>query len=250
MRVGRFVFKPTLIPSLLTVLVMAILLALGFWQLERARQKALIQEDFKVHAALPAVPLTGVDLTNAATRFRKVVAQGRYDTRHQILLDNQVQNGRPGFHVLTPLQAPEMAQAILVNRGWVPLQGSRQNLPDITVNKIDVVINGRIGQPANPGLRLSAPTIEELDWPRVVQYVDYPQLTAELGYPLAPAIILLDSQVEDGYRREWQPQVTRFGPERHRGYAMQWFSLAVTLMVIYLVVNTHRIAEQKGEPRC
>jgi surfeit locus 1 family protein len=242
MRVGGFEFKPTLIPSVITVMVMAMLLALGFWQLERARQKALIQEDFKTRATLPTVPITTVDLTDAASRFREVIAKGRYDARHQILLDNQVQNGRPGFHVLTPLQVPGLAKAILVNRCWVPLGESRQQLPDIALNENgkEVAISGRLGQPANPGLRLSAPVTDEPDWPRVVQYVDYSQLSAELGYPLAPAVILLDPRSENGYRREWQLQMTRFGPQRHQGYAVQWFSLAATLMVIYLVVNTQR----------
>lgn len=244
MHVGSFVFKPTLIPSLLTLVVMAILLALGFWQLDRARQKVLIEEDFMAHDNLPAVPVTTVDLTNTAL-FRKVIAAGRYDARHQILLDNQVQDGRVGFHVFTPLQVPGMAQALLVNRGWVPLEASRQQLPDITVKEMDVVISGRIGQPANPGLQLVAPASEKLSWPRVVQYVDYAKLATELGYPLAPAVILLDPQLEDGYRREWLPRFARFGPERHRGYAVQWFALAATLMVIYLVVNTHRYPERQ-----
>lgn len=246
MRIGGFEFKPTLIPSLITVMVMAMLLALGFWQLERARQKALIQEQFKTLNTLPAVPITTMDLTDKVSRFRKVIARGRYDARHQILLDNQVQNGRPGFHVFTPLQVPGLAQAILVNRGWVPLGESRQNLPDITVNEIDVAISGRLGQPANPGLQLSAPAADEPDWPRVVQYVDYSHLSADLGYPLAPAVILLDPRSEGGYRRQWQLQMTRFGPQRHQGYAVQWFSLAATLMVIYLVVNTQR--SKKADP--
>lgn len=250
MHVGSFVFKPTLIPSLLTLVVMAVLLALGFWQLDRARQKMLIEEDFMARGNLPAAPVNTVDLTDS-TLFRKVVAKGSYDARHQILLDNQIQDGRVGFHVLTPLQVPGMAQAILVNRGWVPLAGSRQDLPDISVEEMDVVIGGRLGQPANPGLKLAAPSAEEPSWPQVVQYVDYAKLAADLGYPLAPAIILLDPQLEGGYRREWHSRFVRFGPDRHRGYAVQWFALAATLMAIYLVVNTQRYSEKReGGRQC
>lgn len=241
MRVGSLAFRPALVPSLLTLAVTAILLALGFWQLERARQKASIQESFIAHTALPAIPITELDLSNPASRFRQVIARGRYDPGRQILLDNQVQNGRPGFHVFTPLRVEGMAQAILVNRGWAPLAGSRRQLPDSTVTDTPVMLSGRLGQPANPGLRLAGPSAAGAPaWPRVVQYVDYAQLAAELGYPLAPAVILLDPQSENGYRREWHPPLAGFGPERHRGYAVQWFSLAATLMAIYLAVNTHR----------
>jgi cytochrome oxidase assembly protein ShyY1 len=68
-------------------------------------------------------------------------------------------------------------------------------------------------------------------------------LSAELGYPLEPAVILLDPEAEGGYQRDWHPSFGGFGPERHQAYAVQWFSLAAALLVIYMVVNTHRHPE-------
>jgi len=44
--------------------------------------------------------------------------------------------------------------------------------------------------------------------------------------------VLLDPAAPDGYRRNWRP--SDFGPERHIGYAFQWFALAVTLVILYL----------------
>ena len=249
MRLGEYTFKPALIPSLITLSILPLLLALGFWQLDRAQQKEAIQLLYTTHAALPPVPVTRVDMTDPASRYRKVSAEGRYDSERQILLDNQVQGGQPGFHVFTPLRIPGKAEAILINRGWVPLGASRQQLPNLAVTAAVVAVRGQLAQPANPGLRLSGPETTPLEWPRIVPYVDYGQLAAELGYPLAPAVILLDPEVEQGYQRQWRPLASGFGPERHIGYAVQWFALAVTLVVIYIVVNTRRLGRTEEERR-
>lgn len=238
-------FRPKLIPSVATLLLLSLLLALGFWQLDRARQKERLQEAFAEQAALPYLPIASLDLADTEIRYRKVIIEGHYDSEHQILLDNQIQNGRPGYHVYTPLRIKGWDQGILVNRGWMPLGESRQRLPDIAVTAGPLVLRGRIGQPANPGLRLG--DTPSSTWPQVVQHVDYQRLAEGLGYPLASAVILLDPEEPYGYRREWQPAFGGFGPERHKGYALQWFSLAAALTVIYLVVNTRRNGRVKDE---
>ena len=244
MRLGDFTFKPTLVPSLITLLVLSILLALGFWQLDRARQKEDLQAAFEFHLSQPYTPVEAIDLLadhlfNNASRYRKVTAHGRYDSEHQILLDNKVHKGQPGYHIFTPLLLSEQTPAILVNRGWVPLGESREHLPVLDVDTAPVDIKGWIAQPANPGLYLRNPRPDN-DWPLLVSYIDYADLAQQLGYALAPAIILLDPQADNGYLRDWQPRFAGFGPERHRGYAVQWFALALTLIIIYVFMNTRR----------
>ena len=73
-----------------------------------------------------------------------------------------------------------------------------------------------------------------------MQFIDYERLSDALGYQLLPAVILLDPQQPHGYLRDWRPGFGGFGPERHLGYAVQWFALALTLIVIYVVMNTRR----------
>lgn len=240
MRIGKFSFQPALAPSLIAFVLLPLLLSLGFWQLDRARQKATLQARFEASIDLPYAPLATVDPTRPESRYRRVIAQGRYDSGQQILLDNQIQNGQPGYQVFTPLRLDAQEQAILVERGWVPLGVSRQVLPEIAVTAAPVSVTGRISQPPNPGLRLMEPAVDARHWPRVAQYIDYAQLSSVLGYPLAPAVILLDPEAAHGYRREWQPRFDEFGPERHRAYAVQWFSLAAALAIIYIGVNTRR----------
>jgi surfeit locus 1 family protein len=61
-------------------------------------------------------------------------------------------------------------------------------------------------------------------------------LAGALGQPLYARLVLLDAGAADGYLREWRP--AGFAPERHVGYALQWYALALTLVVAYLVVSS------------
>ena len=66
-----------------------------------------------------------------------------------------------------------------------------------------------------------------------------PELQTIFGATLLPRIVLLDESEPDGFRRDWSAHysVTEFGPEKHIGYAVQWFGLALALIAIYIVVG-------------
>ncbi|MCB1824731.1 MAG: SURF1 family protein [Candidatus Competibacteraceae bacterium] len=239
MRFGAWHFCPGRASTIAVILLLPVLLALGCWQLDRAAQKAELQTTFAKRFAQPPVDLTEVDPADSSNRYLHVVASGRYDGVHQMLLDNQVHDGQPGYHVLTPLRMA--GNAILIDRGWVPLGESRQVLPDIGVSTDDITIGGWLAQPASPGLRLGDAAGADQRWPRVIPYVDYQRLSAILGYPLQPAVILLVPEAPGGYWRDWRPRFGGFGPERHRGYAVQWFALAVALIILYVFASARRL---------
>jgi surfeit locus 1 family protein len=239
--IGSFVFKPALVPSIAALLLLPLLLALGFWQLDRARQKDIMRANFETRVSLPALPIDTLDLADPEIRYRRISATGYYDGERQILLDNQILAGRPGYHVYTPFRYEPGQPALLVNRGWIAVGGYRDQLPDVSIpDATEVALTGRVGQPANPGLRLAARDGDSNTWPRVTAYIDYDELSRTLGYPLAPVVILLAPAEPYGYRREWNARFAHVSPARHRGYAVQWFGLAVTLVVIYIVVNVRR----------
>ena len=145
------------IPSLVTLLILPVLLWLGFWQLDRAEQKQQLLHKFEAQQDAPLIALQTLDKQQLLDyRFRQVSAGGTYDAEQQILLDNQVVQGRAGFHVFTPLRLQASSAAILVNRGWVPLGASREELPEIALQQNQVELIGRLSQPANPGLLLTA----------------------------------------------------------------------------------------------
>lgn len=239
-RLGNWFFRAGRASTLVTLSLLPPLLGLGFWQLDRGRQKSELQVMFAERFRHPPIALAEVASADPANRYRRVVVTGRYDAAHQLLLDNQVRDGQPGYHVLTPLRL-ESGAAILINRGWLSLGASRQELPDVSVSVDSVTVGGWLAQPANPGLLLGDAAGNDLRWPRVVPYVDYRRLAVLLGYPLQPAVILLEPDASQGYVRDWEPRFGGVGPERHRGYAVQWFALAVVLLILYLAVNTRHL---------
>ena len=86
-----------------------------------------------------------------------------------------------------------------------------------------------------PRAGISLAAAPEPGWPRRVSYPTHAALEAALGQPLYPGVLLLDPVAADGFRRDWQP--AGMTPERHVGYAVQWFALSLTLLVLYVVVN-------------
>ncbi len=237
MRLGHFEFRPERVPTVATVLLLALLLWLGFWQLERAAQKAAWVEQHGANVGDVPLQLNAEVAALDDFRFRTVLATGRYLGARQILLDNQVHEGQVGYHVYTPFHLEAEKAVILVNRGWVPLGVTRDVLPQIPVATDRRTITGMLNRPPSVGIRLQAPA--STAWPRVVQYVDPEALGASLGYKTLPRVVWLDPSEPNGFVREWK--IVAFGPERHRGYAVQWFALAAALVIIYFVVNIRRV---------
>jgi surfeit locus 1 family protein len=91
--------------------------------------------------------------------------------------------------------------------------------------------------------RLGDAEENNVGWPKVVQQLDLAQLEQVLETRLLSVILLLDKSDEHGFVREWQP-VYGVTPDKHRAYAMQWFTLAVVLLLIYVGVNSKRISDQ------
>jgi surfeit locus 1 family protein len=224
---------------LATALFVAACIALGYWQLGRARQKQeLIDEYTRGHAT--TIEITSRSLDGLA-RYQTVSAHGRYEAHRQVLLDNMPSaDGHPGYRVITPFRRAGAHRLLLIDRGWLPLGVSRERLPAVDVADTARDIVGRIDHPPAPGLRLH-PGEETRDatWPRVMNFPTTDELSAALGEPVEPLIVLLDPQATDGYDRRWQPASGR-GPARHVAYAVQWFAFAIVAAIVLVVVSVRR----------
>jgi len=237
MQIGPFHFRPSPFIALVTAVVVIALSALGFWQLDRAEGKASVLETYRERRDEPAVRLD-LSAQPSEQRYRHVEVRGRFDTEHQFLLDNQVREGHVGYDVLTPLRLAGRDQAVLVNRGWVPLEGSREIVPDVEVTAEPVQLSGTVYVPYGEGYRLGEMDAGEIGWPRRVQYLDFEAMEERLGYPLADLTVRLDPGEPYGYERDWQ--AVPFGPERHIAYAVQWFAMALAVVVIFISLNLKR----------
>ncbi len=215
------------------VLLMALFLSLGAWQLRRADEKALMFERFATGGGLPELVAPIDDREVEEHRYRRVELRGRYVSSRQLLLDSMTHQGRAGYQVLTPLRTRD-GGLVLVNRGWVAGDADRRILPRLEVGEAARVVRGRLDALPRPGLKLEAPG-GSAGWPQVVFFPTFEELEARLEEPIARYQLLLDSQAPEGFVREWRPRTLT--PERHVGYAIQWFSFAGVLLVMGVVLG-------------
>lgn len=230
----RYKVKFEKIPSFVYLCVFPLLLALGFWQLHRAEEKRLFLNTQAQNVMAETLHLSAMTEDNADLhRYKKVEAAGQYDVSHQFLIDNQINGGKAGYFVLTPLVFQGKNKAVLVNRGWVPLNRDRSILPDIRFEKPPGIVKGRINRFPSVGVKLPGADLPADGWPSVVQVADSGILAKRLGYPLFHFQIELDKELPDGFKRDWQT-INIMPPEQHTAYAVQWFGLAVTLTLLFI----------------
>lgn len=222
--------------------LLALLCGLGLWQLGRAEQKQAFLDRQQAATSAEALSLNGQVqiLDKEAMRYRSVKLKGHYDTTHQIFVDNQMLDGKPGYLVLTPFLADGGEPGILVNRGWVALGATREVLPDIAVHAVVQELQGRINNFPEPGLKLKGAEIPGEVWPVRVQVIDSKLLAERMGYPLVDYQIELDAAQPEGYQRQWKIAVA-IPPEKHRAYAVQWFGLALTLTALFIWTSSRKI---------
>jgi surfeit locus 1 family protein len=233
-------FSPPIWATIGLVIACSLFIRAGIWQLDRGEQKRQLIATFYAGPKTELLTDPGSDGAEADSRYRRMEFTGEYDTRHQILLDNILRKGQPGYYVLTPLRTP--TNLILVNRGWVPANPDRSVLPELSVGEDRRVITGRLDLLPRPGVKLTPPaTTEKTPWPRRLLYPSVVEIGAQLGTQIYTYQLLLDAEHADGFARDWQPAVT--GPERHLGYAVQWFGFAITLVIIYIGVNMKKTTE-------
>lgn len=222
--------------SLLTALLLPLLLSLGVWQLRRADEKLELQEQYSARQGEPPVALEQLD-TAEDLQYRQVEFSGRYDNAHNFLLDNRIHQGQVGYELITPF-VTDTERVVLVNRGWLPQGPTRAALPALDAIEGRVTLRGSIYVPVGTPLVLGEVAALE-GWPRVIQSLDPPAAGALAGYPdnsVFPYSVRLADAAPGVLVRDWP--VVSMGPERHQGYAVQWFAMALMLLGLYLYYST------------
>ncbi len=236
LHVCGFIFTPQLIPTLFFLLILPLLIGLGFWQLDRGEAKQQLEKTFQQQLSQTPQSLASVLKQPKHHQFIPIKITGHYDNQHQFLVDNRMLKGKVGYFVLTPLVTRDH-KIIMVNRGWIPRGPNRRVLPRLAAVPGVQTIVGRTKQAPQKIFLLDQPIVQT-QWPQRIQAIDLKLISEWLGQPVLGFMVLLSPQASHGFVREWRP--TTMKSHKHFAYAIQWFSLALTLVIIYIVVNTSR----------
>ncbi|WP_240224786.1 SURF1 family protein [Rheinheimera hassiensis] len=232
-KLANQVFALNTLWVILTLTAFAILINLSWWQLSRAGEKteqlarlAQLQADGAIAPAdlalLAATDIDGVPLKGQASWLAPYIW----------LLDNQIVNGRVGYDVIVPVQAAGMARPLLVNLGWMAGADSRETLPQLEIAN-EFVLDGLLRTKVDGLMLLGQNAEDHGQWPMRIQQIDYAALAQQSGHDLYPA--LLYQQDASDFIPHYQPVV--LSPEKHRGYALQWFLLAVAVVGVALAAS-------------
>ncbi len=223
--------------------MLGICVKLGMWQYNKADARRTLQMQLNASLNEPVVALPDKIEGLGNWRYKRVKFTGKYDTRYQLLLDNQVQNTVAGYHVLTPMQVDGSNTYVLVNRGWVARTaanvGEAPKPPVIDTPHGSQQIEGDISLPASKFFTMDTPPTTYSAWQPVWQNLDMARYAKSVPFAVQPFVVRLDPKNNGGFVRNWPPPGERVN--MHLGYAYQWFGFALTLLVIYIVLNVKKV---------
>lgn len=205
--------------------------SLGQWQLRRADEKLALQAQWDSAQQAPAVAVGGAQLGEVAGRLPlRVGLRGRFLHEHEVWLDNRQMDGQAGFMLVTPLRLADGA-VVLVNRGFAPRDAlDRARLPPVDRPQGEVDIEGLAVAQTSRVLQLGQDVPAPGGGPTIWQNLDYEAFERHSGLAVPSWVVQQTGGGADGLRRHW-PHLAA-GVDKHRGYAMQWFSLAALVAVL------------------
>ena len=198
---------------------------LGIWQIERAANKEGLLQDFNSEQESPPTRLT-----SQSPNWSRVFVDGVFDSSRQILIDNQIHKGKVGYKIFTPFRFDDN-KIVLVDRGWIAQGKSRSDLPQLNVLEKKSRIIGTVTNPEQGVLAGSELLTNE--WPRVSQTKAVEVIASAFKEPILDIVLVLDpgsSQITEFI------QIKPFAitPVKHYGYAMQWFTMSIVLLGMFL----------------
>lgn len=232
--------------ALILGMVVYVTASLGFWQLDRARQKQALAHQYEQGSALPPLDLN-LSVSSRPDPWQPVRVAGQWLPGVSLLLDNRALNGRPGYWVVGVLQLPQGQAHLAVLRGWV--ERRFDGLPNWTTPEGPVQLEGRVLSHIPRLYALSADQALDFSQPQVqvMQNIEIDQLAQASGLDLLPFAVQQTSAAQDGLLRSWEPPL--FDTNKHRGYALQWFIFAGFALLVLGVAVVRSIRSNRRGPR-
>ncbi len=234
----KFRFTPSWPMLLLAILFFSLFVRLGYWQIYRADEKTKMIVAQKTQEKQKPVPWTTKE--KLPLQYERIVLKGRYLSQ-VFLLDNQHHNHQFGYDVLSPLELSD-GSIIIIDRGWVPGEVTRRVLPNIQFPKGIVELQGSAYFPSKNQWVLGPALEEKGNKIIILERVDDQLISQILQKSVSPFIIRLDKHDTNGFVREWE--TVSMPPQRHLAYALQWFVMALVVLIIFVVLNLKKKNEK------
>jgi cytochrome oxidase assembly protein ShyY1 len=244
--IGPWTFRPGLYSTLVTALLVPLFIFLGYWQLGRMELKKELQQN--LYNQQQAFPLQISTLNHSTTqRFKSLEVSGHFINEQPILLDNQHYKGQIGYRVIMPFKVQNPTgnfyPLLLIDRGWVPMGPNRNELPHIQAIHGEIMLRGIINDPPKPFVLENPDSQKNNTFPLVVQTLDFNTLGIQLKQSVFPFLLQLQNQ-QSAYAYQILPISFGMMPTRHLGYAIQWFVMALALLLYYFFINIKRSTSQ------
>lgn len=226
------------------LLAAGLFVLLGQWQLQRMHGKQALLD---AQAAAAGQTRTLAQALARTTPVQGIADHGRF-LPGWVLLDNQIRQGRAGVKVYRPFRSDSGAQ-LLVDLGWRALPADR-TLPVFTEPPSPVAVRGLLAPPPAPGLALGPTAVPAGPSRWLASRLQAAELAPLLGLTDLPQRVLrLDPALPFGEARDLDLLPNTLPPQRHLGYAVQWFALALAVLIVALVLELRRARSRRAAPR-
>lgn len=221
----------------LIVILLPVVIGLGFWQLARAEEKSQLKTTYQQRQQADPVDIRSLKNQHDLL-YKQVSITGRYLNNKNILLDNKIYQGIFGYEVLTAFSVTDSDLVVWVNRGWIAGDRSRRQLPVIeSILEQPLTINAEVYVPQGSLLQLSSSTENTLSQSiKVLQQFEVKN-NSDFDALVFPYSVRLNSSQAGVLVRNWL--LVNVQPEKHIAYAIQWFAMAIMLVIMAFLANTN-----------
>ena len=193
------------------------LLSLGSWQLYRLNCKLNLLSEIENSLKNDPVEFSKVDKKN----YLRIKTSGIIDFNKQIYLYNLNESGKPGFEVINPIIIDN--ENYLINRGWIPF--NKKDKPEVNlINESNIVGTLKLQHEAStfkPDNDINKNYWFTLNREDIFKYTEK---------KFSDYIIYLNGD----YKLPKPKVITANISNNHKKYAITWFSMAISILLIYL----------------
>ncbi|MFZ6776698.1 SURF1 family protein [Undibacterium sp. Ji83W] len=242
-------FRFRLIPFIACLLLVSLGIALAQWQTHRALEKETLAALLSERQHLPALVLNSQTPSEQLQVFRKLQVRGQFIREWPLYLDNRPLQGKAGLYVLMPFKLADSSKYVLIARGWHPRDArDRMHMPDIPAPAGQVVLEGMLRDKLDRVMQLGQAEVVKPG--SLLQNIDVEALAKQTRWDFYPFVLEQtleqmpdqapeqSSSHKDGLSRDWP--MPSAGADKHRGYAFQWYALALMAFLFFVVTGFRR----------